>query len=135
VASARAASAFRLAFPRLTWSQISFPTPTRGQSADQPHLASCHPPTRDAASWLRARFTPLARRLDHVADRYGHTARRFVPFLKKRVSVSPASSGDYAVGSCCESKPRCPFGCSASITRGGSTEAPTRTYRARTVTS
>jgi hypothetical protein len=30
VASARAASAFRLAFPRLTWSQISFPSQCAG---------------------------------------------------------------------------------------------------------
>jgi hypothetical protein len=59
---------------------------TRVNDSSRP---SCHPPTRDDASWLRARFTPLARRLDHVAGRYGHTARTVVPFLAKRVSVSP----------------------------------------------
>jgi hypothetical protein len=69
----RAASAFRLAFPRLTWSQISFPS----QCAGNPHISL---PIRQFAS-ENAVFKHASR---------GKPAAWAVDFLlAKRVSVSP----------------------------------------------
>ena len=76
MASARAAGAFPLAFPRLTWSQISFPTPMRRQS-----VGGCR-------WWLGGGC--LRRRDGRVA---GRTRRRGSPTERKAAVDGGAGSG------------------------------------------